>query len=176
MPAAAYAEDGESAGRTGDYSNDENTPATHTQPRCALLPRLCRRSGRPPRVVSPGWHQARGRKRPRSGELRGFLRGALAWAHPGLVTTEWTKQKRRGVLVDANQNGPGKTTASVYSVRPRAGAPVSTPLAWEEVREDLDPTVFTFDEVRSRIARHGDLFAPVLTLRQSLGVALRSLA
>ena len=49
--------------------------------------------------------------------------GALARAHPGLVTTEWTKRKRRGVLVDANQNGPGKTTASVYSVRPRAGAP-----------------------------------------------------
>ena len=112
-------------------------------------------------------------------ETRSFaaiVAGALARTHPGLVTTEWTKRKRRGVLVDANQNGPGKTTASVYSVRPRAGAPVSTPLAWEEVREDLDPTVFTFDEVRSRIARHGDLFAPVLTLRQSLGAALRSLA
>ena len=112
-------------------------------------------------------------------ETRSFaaiVAGALARTHPGLVTTEWTKQKRRGVLVDANQNGPGKTTASVYSVRPRAGAPVSTPLAWEEVREDLDPTVFTFDEVRSRIARRGDLFAPVLTLRQSLGAALRSLA
>lgn len=101
--------------------------------------------------------------------------GALARAHPGLVTTEWTKSKRRGVLVDANQNGPGKTTASVYSVRPRAGAPVSTPLAWDEVRAGLDPSVFTFDEVRARVTRHGDLFAPVLTLRQSLGAALRSL-
>ena len=59
----------------------------------------------------------------------GIVAGALARAHPGLVTTEWTKRKRRGVLVDANQNGPGKTTATVYSVRPRAGAPVSTPLA-----------------------------------------------
>ena len=48
---------------------------------------------------------------------------ALARTHPGLVTTEWTKRKRRGVLVDANQNGPGKTTASVYSVRPRSGRP-----------------------------------------------------
>jgi bifunctional non-homologous end joining protein LigD len=91
------------------------------------------------------------------------------------VTTEWTKAKRRGVLVDANQNGPGKTTASVYSVRPRPGAPVSTPLAWAEVHPGLDPSAFTFDEVRTRIARHGDLFAPVLTLRQSLGAALRSL-
>ncbi len=100
---------------------------------------------------------------------------ALARTHPGLVTTEWTKRKRRGVLVDANQNGPGKTTASVYSVRPRAGAPVSTPLLWEEVQPGLDPSGFTFDEVRARVARHGDLFAPVLGLRQSLGAALRSL-
>ena len=41
--------------------------------------------------------------------------------HRGLVTTEWTKAKRRGVLIDANQNGEGKTIASVYSVRPKAG-------------------------------------------------------
>ena len=101
--------------------------------------------------------------------------GALARAHPGLVTTEWVKRKRRGVLVDANQNGAGKTTASVYSVRPRAGAPVSTPLRWQELRPGLDPAAFTMDEVRARIDRDGDLFAPVLTLRQSLTAALRSL-
>ena len=105
----------------------------------------------------------------------GVVADALARTHPGLVTTEWTKRKRRGVLVDANQNGPGKTTATVYSVRPRAGAPVSTPLSWDEVREGLDPSAFTFEEVRARVARHGDLFEPVLTLRQSLGAALRSL-
>jgi bifunctional non-homologous end joining protein LigD len=103
------------------------------------------------------------------------IAGALARTHPGLVTTEWTKRKRRGVLVDANQNGPGKTTATVYSVRPRAGASVSTPLAWDEVKEGLDPSVFTLDEVRTRVAKHGDLFAPVLTLRQSLAEALKSL-
>ena len=66
-------------------------------------------------------------------EFAGIVAGALARAHPGLATTEWTKQKRRGVLVDANQNGPGRTNATVYSVRPRAGAPVSTPLGWDEV-------------------------------------------
>jgi bifunctional non-homologous end joining protein LigD len=103
------------------------------------------------------------------------IAGALERTHPGLVTTEWTKRKRRGVLVDANQNGPGKTTAVVYSVRPRAGAIVSTPLAWDEVREGLDPSLFTMDEVRARVARHGDLFAPVLELRQSLAAALRSI-
>ena len=70
-----------------------------------------------------------------------IVAGALARAQPGLVTTEWTKRKRRGVLVDANQNGPGRTTATVYSVRPRPGAPVSTPLQWDEVRPGLDPSV-----------------------------------
>jgi bifunctional non-homologous end joining protein LigD len=108
-------------------------------------------------------------------EFAGIVAGALARAHPGLVTTEWTKAKRKGVLVDANQNGPGKTTASVYSVRPRAGAPVSTPLGWDEVREGLDPLAFTMDAVLERVARDGDLFARVLDGGQSLGAALRAL-
>jgi bifunctional non-homologous end joining protein LigD len=108
-------------------------------------------------------------------EFAGVVAGALARAHPGLVTTEWVKRKRRGVLVDANQNGPGKTTAAVYSVRPRAGAPVSTPLRWEEVGAGLDPLAFTMDEVLDRVARDGDLFAGVLGGRQSLGRALQRL-
>ena len=108
-------------------------------------------------------------------EFAGIVAGALARAHPGLVTTEWTKAKRKGVLVDANQNGPGKTTASVYSVRPRAGASVSTPLRWDEVRPGLDPHGFTMDVVLERVARDGDLFARVLEGGQSLGAALRAL-
>ncbi|MBA3432463.1 MAG: DNA ligase D [Actinobacteria bacterium] len=108
-------------------------------------------------------------------EFAAIVAGALARAHPGLVTTEWSKQKRRGVLVDANQNGPGKTNASVYSVRPRAGAPVSTPLRWEEVALGLDLAAFTMDAVLDRIARDGDLFAGVLGGKQSLTQALRAL-
>src|SRR6476660_5208199 len=54
-----------------------------------------------------------------------IVAGALARTHRGLVTTEWSKAKRRGVLIDANQNGEGQTIASVYSVRPKEGAPVS---------------------------------------------------
>jgi bifunctional non-homologous end joining protein LigD len=91
------------------------------------------------------------------------------------VTTEWSKAKRRGVLIDANQNGEGKTIASVYSVRPRPGAPVSTPLRWEEVDESLDPRQFTMDVVLERIQRHGDLFEGVLRTRQRLEPALRAL-
>ena len=87
---------------------------------------------------------------------------------PGLVTTEWARQKRRGVLVDANQNGAARTTATVYSVRPRAGAPVSAPLRWEEVGPDLDLASFTMETVLDRVARDGDLFAGALAGRQSL--------
>ena len=104
-----------------------------------------------------------------------IIAGALAVTHRGLVTTEWSKSKRRGVLIDANQNGEGKTIASVYSVRPKEGAPVSTPLRWEEVDESLDPATFTMDVVRERIAEHGDLFEGVLKTRQSLAKALKAL-
>ena len=108
-------------------------------------------------------------------EFAGIVAGALARAHPGLATTEWAKQKRRGVLVDANQNGPGRTNASVYSVRPRAGATVSTPLRWDEVVSGLDPTVFTMDVVLDRVSRAGDLAAGALAGKQSLKAALKSL-
>ena len=108
-------------------------------------------------------------------ELCEIVAGAIARTHRGLATTEWSKAKRRGVLIDANQNGEGKTIASAYSVRPRPGAPVSTPLRWEEVDESLDATAFTMEVVRERIRRHGDLFEGVLTTRQRLEPALRAL-
>ena len=101
---------------------------------------------------------------------------ALAATHRGLVTTEWSKAKRRGVLIDSNQNGEGKTIASVYSVRPKEGAPVSTPLRWEEVNEKLDPGEFTMEVVRQRIARDGDLYEGVLKTKQSLGAALKAIS
>ena len=104
-----------------------------------------------------------------------IVAGAIARAHPRLATTEWSKAKRRGVLIDSNQNGEGKTIASAYSVRPKPGAPVSTPLRWDEVNESLDPAAFTMDAVLDRIAREGDLYAPVLTTRQTLGAALKAL-
>jgi bifunctional non-homologous end joining protein LigD len=104
-----------------------------------------------------------------------IVAGAIARTNRGLATTEWTKSKRRGVLIDSNQNGEGKTIASVYSVRPRAGAPVSTPLRWSEVNEKLDPLAFTMTAVRERIRKQGDLFEGVLTTRQRLTDALKAL-
>jgi bifunctional non-homologous end joining protein LigD len=99
----------------------------------------------------------------------------LEQEHPGEVTTEWLKRKRSGVLVDHRQNGWGKTVASVYSVRPKPGAPVSTPLAWAELTETVRPRDFTMQVALERIDRHGDLFEPVLDGGQQLGPALRKL-
>ena len=108
-------------------------------------------------------------------ELAERVSRALEAENPGLVTTEWLKKKRSGVLVDHRQNGHGKTIAAAYSVRPKPGAPVSTPLRWEELGEKLRPRDFGRREALERVERHGDLFEPVLRGGQALGPALRRL-
>jgi len=108
-------------------------------------------------------------------EFAGLLARRLEDAYPDEVTTEWLKKKRTGVLVDHRQNGWGKTIASVYSVRPKPGAPVSTPLGWEELTEDVRPRDFTMQVALDRVAERGDLFEPVLSGKQSLTAALREL-
>src|SRR5437588_2212298 len=95
--------------------------------------------------------------------------------HPGKVTTEWLKKKREGVLVDHRQNGWGKTIASVYSVRPKPGAPVSTPLRWEELTKDVRPREFSMEVALRRLDEHGDLFAAVLEDPRPLGPAAKAL-
>ena len=112
-------------------------------------------------------------------EVRRFadvVAGALVRSASGLVTTDRSLARRHGVFVDTKMNGHGQQIVAVYSVRPRAGAPVATPLRWDEVREGLDPAALTMDAVRARLAREGDLFAPVLIGTQRLSTALRRLA
>jgi bifunctional non-homologous end joining protein LigD len=108
-------------------------------------------------------------------EFAELLSRALEAEHPGEVTTEWLKKKRSGVLVDHRQNGWGKTIASAYSVRPKPGAPVSTPLRWDELTEEIRPREFSMTVALDRVARLGDLFEPVLRGGQALGPALREL-
>lgn len=111
-------------------------------------------------------------------EVRRFadvVAGALARSSGWLVTTERSLARRHGVFVDTKMNGHGQQIVAVYSVRPRDGAPVATPLRWDEVAEDLDPRAFTMDAVRDRIGRDGDVFAPVLAGGQRLRDALRRL-
>jgi len=95
--------------------------------------------------------------------------------HPGKVTTEWLKKKRAGVLVDHRQNGWGKTIASVYSVRPKPGAPVSTPLRWAELTRSVRPREFSMEVALRRLDEHGDLFAAVLEDPRPLGPAAKAL-
>ena len=101
---------------------------------------------------------------------------ALARAAPGLVTTERSLARRRGVFVDTKMNGHGQQVVSPYSVRPRAGAAVATPLDWSEVEAGVDPLAFTPAVVLDRVERYGDLLAPVLGSRQRLDRALAALA
>lgn len=84
--------------------------------------------------------------------------------HPKLVTAQYLKSKRpRGrVLVDYNQNAWGKTLASVYSVRPRPEATVSTPVTWKEIEGDVEIEDFTIGNVPERIDQVGDLWKPML--------------
>ena len=108
-------------------------------------------------------------------EFAELLARRLEAEHPGEVTTEWLKEKREGVLVDHRQNGHGRTIASVYSVRPKPGAPVSTPLRWDELTDDVRPRDFPMAVALARLAEHGDLFEPVLHADQALGPALAAL-
>ena len=91
----------------------------------------------------------------------------LATRHPKLMTSEYRVAKRpRGrVLVDYNQNAWGRTLASVYSVRPRSRASVSTPLTWDEVEGGVKTEDFRLDNMRARIRKLGDLWKPLLATR-----------
>jgi bifunctional non-homologous end joining protein LigD len=72
-----------------------------------------------------------------------------------VATTTWRVADRRGVFVDFGQNSRDKTIACAYSVRPTPDARVSAPLLWEEV-PDVDPSAFTVQTMRERIAEVGD--------------------
>jgi bifunctional non-homologous end joining protein LigD len=88
------------------------------------------------------------------------------------VVSDMKKSLRGGkVFVDWSQNDRHKTTVNVYSLRAMERPTVSTPLAWDEVEqiaESGEPAAFTAPQVLARVEEHGDLFAPVQTLKQQL--------
>ncbi len=92
---------------------------------------------------------------------------SLAAEHPKLLTAVYNTAKRpRGhVLVDYNQNAWGRTLASIYSVRPKRRAPVSTPLTWREVERGVRIEDFRIDNVPARVRKLGDLWKPLLEAR-----------
>jgi bifunctional non-homologous end joining protein LigD len=97
----------------------------------------------------------------------------LASRHPRLLTSEYRVANRpRGrVLVDYNQNRWGSTLASIYSVRPRPKATVSTPVTWDEVEAGIRMEDFRLDNVRARLAKVGDLWKPLFAARGRANLA-----
>jgi bifunctional non-homologous end joining protein LigD len=90
----------------------------------------------------------------------------LAKAHPKLIVAEMAKTlRRRKVFIDWSQNADYKTTVAVYSLR--ATGRVSMPVTWEEI-EHGEAMAFTAKEALARVRKKGDLFAPMLTLRQNM--------
>ena len=87
--------------------------------------------------------------------------------HPETVTAEYRIEKRPPgrVLVDYNQNAWGRTLASIYSVRPKPRATVSTPVTWKEVEKGISLEDFRIDNVPARLAKLGDLWKPLLDSR-----------
>jgi bifunctional non-homologous end joining protein LigD len=91
----------------------------------------------------------------------------LASRHPALLTAIYRRADRPSgrVLVDYNQNAWGHTLASIYSVRPRPPATVSTPVTWDEIERGLTTEDFRLDNVPARVGALGDLWAPLLNSR-----------
>jgi DNA ligase D len=87
---------------------------------------------------------------------------------PGQVTTKWWKEERgERIFIDYNQNARDRTIASAYSVRPKAGAPVSAPLLWDELA-DVAPEDFTVATMPARFAEVGDRHAAIDDAAHSL--------
>ena len=87
-----------------------------------------------------------------------------------------SKRKKNQIYIDYLQNSRGQTLASAYSVRPKPGATVSAPLEWKEVKHGLHPSDFTMLNIHKRLAKKGDLFAPVLGKPINISRALKLLS
>ncbi len=98
------------------------------------------------------------------------LSRTIAAATPGMVSWEWGKSDREGLArLDYTQNAWNKTLVAPYSLRPARGAPVSTPIDWDELDDpELRPARWTIATILERVGRRGDLFAPALSLAQEL--------
>jgi bifunctional non-homologous end joining protein LigD len=98
------------------------------------------------------------------------LSRAIGQTVPDLISWEWAKTSRRGkARLDFTQNAGNKTLVAPYAVRPAPGAPVSTPISWEELDDpELRPDRWTITNLAERLAKVGDLFSPALSRTQEL--------
>jgi bifunctional non-homologous end joining protein LigD len=109
-------------------------------------------------------------------QVRPFAELVVRLVHeriPAITSLERSPAKRKKkIYLDWLQNRYGQTLASPYSIRPTAGAFVSAPLTWQEVRKGLSPSKFTIENMERRLKTKGDLFTPVLGKGVDLGKAL----
>jgi bifunctional non-homologous end joining protein LigD len=110
---------------------------------------------------------ARGPLQKQVWEFAKALAKELEKRHPKIITAEYRVAKRPSghVLVDYNQNAWNRTLASVYSVRPKPAASVSTPVTWKEVERGIKLEDFTMQNVPARLRKAGDLWKPLLEHR-----------
>jgi bifunctional non-homologous end joining protein LigD len=96
---------------------------------------------------------------------------------PGFTSLERSLKKRGNdmIYIDYLQNRPGQTLSSVYSARPKPGAPVSTPLDWKEVKPGIDPKDYNIKNIFKRLEKKGDLFGPVLKKGVDIMKAIKKL-
>ena len=118
------------------------------------------------------------RRRARFDEVRELARDVgrvLAAQHPDTLTTEFRKAERGGrILVDTARNGYAQTAVPPYAVRPRPGAPVATPIEWEELSDSkLRPDRWTVKNVRKRLAQRGDPWADMNSYARGISRARR---
>jgi bifunctional non-homologous end joining protein LigD len=107
--------------------------------------------------------------------LAQLIASQVAERHPEGATLERSVKSRPSdsVYLDYLQNIRGKTVAGAYAVRARPGAPVSTPLEWSELTDDLDPRAFTIDTLLERVTRVGDLWAKAIRQKNTLSTLRR---
>jgi bifunctional non-homologous end joining protein LigD len=108
--------------------------------------------------------------------LADLLGRLIVQEHPETATMERVVKKRGDkVYVDTGQTGPTRTIVAPYSVRAYPGATVSTPLLWDEVTPQLDPSRFTIKSVPARFAEGGDPMAPMLAATPDVPAAVGKL-
>ena len=118
------------------------------------------------------------RRRARHDEVRAFagqIGAVLAQRHPDELTTEWRKEKREGrILVDMARNTYAQTAIPPYAVRPRPGAPVATPVDWDELSDSrLRPDRWNVGNVLRRLRAKGDPWADIASYARGIARARR---
>jgi len=119
-----------------------------------------------PLVRRTGWEEVR--------EFSRAVVATVAAASPDRYTLQLSKSRRKGrLLLDYLRNTRGATAVEVYSTRARPGAPVSTPVSWEELRRGVDPRSFTVETVPARLESGADPWRGYGAVRQSLTAPLK---